>query len=243
MTAPTCHTRTRCERLPVQGLCNLDHGQRRTTAGGAMTDVAGSLRLGAERAVVMVAAHPGLANSMHTMWATVDGIGHGRMADRALTDRRCVPLGLNSAQVVIHLITVGAGLVGELGMSRVVAGLALHIAVTGAVAVQALTRHGRVYIRGKARVGPSLERAVRIDGYGLPRAVVVARLTGGHIKPTHACIVADCRHRAMAGLALHDMLTGHICRIAHGAAQALGILARMAVIAGVAGTDTVQGQG
>ena len=117
MTAPACHPRTRCERLPVQGLCHLDHGQRRATAGGAMADVAGCLRLGAECAVAMVAAHPGLANGMHTVWATVDGSRHGRMADRTFTDRRGVPLGLNSAQVVIHLVTVGAWLVGELGMS------------------------------------------------------------------------------------------------------------------------------
>lgn len=81
-----------------------------------MADITGSFGLGVECAVAMVATHPGLANGMHTMWATVDGSGHGRMADRTLTDRCGVPLGLNSAQVVIHLVTVGAWLVGELGM-------------------------------------------------------------------------------------------------------------------------------
>ena len=248
MAAPAGHPRTRCECLgatiiDIEGLRLFDHSQRRATAGAAMADIAGCLGLGTECAAAMMAAHPGLADCMHTMGTTVDGSGHGRMADRTLTDRCGVTLGINSAQVVIHLVPVGAGFVSELGMGRIMAGLALHTPVTGAVAEQALTRHRHIRIRGEARISPGLERAVGIDGHGLPQAVMMAGLTGGHVIPAASGIAAYCRHRTMTGLALHVMLTGCIYRIAHGAPQTLGVLARMAVVAGVAGSDTVQGHG
>ena len=97
-----------------------------------MAIVAGGFRGAVER--VMVTAYPGLAEIVHSMGAAVDAVRHGCMADRAFADRRGVPLRFDGRCVVVHLVTVGAGFVGELGMGRVVASLALQFAVTGAEA-------------------------------------------------------------------------------------------------------------
>ena len=159
MAAPASYPLTRSERLGpsipgIEGLGDLDHGQGRTAAVVAMAIVAFAPGFGTER--VFVTADPGLAKTMHTVGPAFDAAGHGRVADRALADRRSIPLGLHGTEVVVHLVAVGAGLVGELGMGRVVAGLALQVTVTGAVAVQIGAGNRRIGIGGEARVGRSL---------------------------------------------------------------------------------------
>ncbi len=70
---------------------------------------------------------------------------------------------------------------------------------------------------------------------------MVAGLAGRHVEPALTRFVADRRHRTVAGLALHGVLAGCIHSIAHGTAQTLGVFARMAVVAGIASSDAVQG--
>ena len=119
----------------AKGFTCLHHRQGRPAAGGAMAVVTGGLRLGTER--IMVACYPGCAEIMHTMGTAVDARGHGRMADRTLTNGGRISLGIDGRHVVVHLIAVGTGLIRELGMGRVVTGLALQFAVASAEAEQA----------------------------------------------------------------------------------------------------------
>ena len=96
-----------------ESLFDLDFRQRRTAARGAMAVGTAVPRL---LEGVMMAGYPGLAEVVHTMGATVDGAGHGRVADGALAYRRSISLSLDGLKVIVHLVAVGAGLVGELGM-------------------------------------------------------------------------------------------------------------------------------
>ena len=120
-------------------------------------------------------------------------------------------------------------------------GLALQVAMAGAVTVQAPASRGCIRIGSEACVIPGFKGTISIDGHCLPFTVVMAGLASGHVEPAVTGGVAYRRHRAVAGLALHDVLAGCVHRIAHGTTQTLGILARMAIEAGIAGTDAVQG--
>ncbi len=126
--------------IDIKGFTYLDHRQGRTTACGAMTSVAGGLRR------ALVAAYPGLAKIVHAMGATGGAVRHSRMADCALADRRGIPLGINGRPVVVHLVAVGARFICELGMGRVVAGLALQVTVAFAVTEQGPTFCGCIRI-------------------------------------------------------------------------------------------------